>query len=130
MKKKYLILLLPLIFTGCFGKAGSGILTAECKRNVQTASIEEVDRYIFEYVNGNITKIKITKSYNQDVDLEASMKAYNTFNGVNASISGMEITYDFDLDIVSDEVKDIFDIKDTYNEQIKTLKNLDYICND
>ena len=130
MKKKYLVLLLPLLFTGCFGNAGNGILKQTCTKEITTVNLIEEDKYIFEYVSGNITKMEIKKSYNMELDLEASMKAWNTFNGVHASISGNEITYEFDMNEVSDEVKEYFNIKDTYNEQVKTLTNLEFKCND
>ena len=133
MKKvKYLILLLPFLATGCLGLSGSGILTTTCTRTESSYTLEDVDIYKIEYKEGDITNVTLTKNYN-GVDLTTSLityqKAYENSTGVHITINENSIIYNFDMSkITNDEIKKSFNLKTTYNEQIRALKEIGFTC--
>ena len=70
----------------------------------------------------------IKKSYTNEVGLDGYSKAWNTFDGVTSEIDGNTITFEMDINTISDEVKKDFNIESTYNDQVKKLKDLGYTC--
>ena len=128
--KKYLILFLPFLLTGCFGLNGSGDLETTCTKQVEdNIYIKENDTYKLEYNQGDINKIILTKTYEGEVSgLNTYKKAYENEPGVDVSITDNSITYTFDMLEVSDEIKSLFELKDIYNDQIKLLKSKNYSC--
>ena len=125
--KKYLVLLIPLLMTGCFGNAGSGVLESTCTKTTGV-TIKEETTYNFQYKKGDITKMTIKKSYTNEVGLDGYSKAWNTFEGVTSEVDGNTITFEMDINTISDEVKKDFNIEYNYNNQIKKLKDLGYTC--
>ncbi|MBR1376630.1 MAG: hypothetical protein IJ565_02335 [Bacilli bacterium] len=130
-KVKYIVILLPLVLTGCFGLSGSGNLKNTCIKKEETNYSKEIDTYTLEYYQGDINKITLVKEYS-GIDMKSALetyqKAYATEKGVNVQVSGNTITYIFDISKVSDEVKTTFNLKDTYSEQSKTLQSLGFTC--
>ena len=130
-KLVFLIFLLPLLLTGCFGESGSGNLTSICQKTIDTNVLKETDTYTINYKEGNISTIILVKSYT-GMNLESSLityqKSYENSKGVHIDVGENDITYNFDMLKVSDEIKKVFDLKDTYNEQVKLLKDIGFTC--
>ena len=133
MKKlKYLVLLLPIFLTGCFGLNGSGVLTNECVMETTTPWLTEVDKYVITYKEGKISNVEIINSYN-GIDMSTAMdtykKTYENEKGVTISIDNNTITSKIDMNKVSDNIKSAFNLKNNYNDQVKTLTEDGYTCN-
>ena len=128
---KYLILLLPLVLTGCFGNAGKGVLTNECVSKIETQWMTETDKYTITYKEGKVTNVVISNQY-EGFDMKESMethkKAYEKEKGVNITIDNNTITKEFDMNKVNSNIKEVFNLKDSYNEQIKVLTDQGYTC--
>lgn len=134
MKKSLLLVgiaFLSFSVTGCFGNNGKGVLNASCTKEEKSYNLTETNTYEFEYYKGNINKTTLTKSFD-GIDLSKTLdtykKAYETYDGVTSEVGENKITYTFDLSKVNDEVKNIFKLKDTYNDQIKTLEGEGFAC--
>lgn len=139
MKKiKYTILLvlIALSITGCFGMKSDGVLTATCERTEVGYTMEEKTTYQITYKEGDITNISLSKSYvvedgNLTNSLISYQYAYEKSDGVRISVDNETntITYNFDMTkLASDAIKKTFNLKTTYNEQIKTLKDIGFTC--
>ena len=128
---KYLILLLPLVLTGCFGNAGKGVLTNECVSKIETQWMTETDKYTITYKEGKVTNVVISNKY-EGFDMTESMntnkKAYEKEKGVNIKIDNNTITKEIDMNKVNSNIKEVFNLKDSYNEQIKVLTDQGYTC--
>lgn len=129
MKKYIFILILCLLTTGCFGKTASGNLETTCTKEEDTYGLIEKTTYTFEYYKGTITKVILTKEYSGE-DMTRSIDtyrlAYSTYNGITIDTSYNKITYTFDVNTISEDTKKVFNIKNTYNDEIKALN--DYNC--
>ena len=129
---KYLILLLPLVLTGCFGNAGKGELTSECIMKIETQWMTETDKYTITYKEGKVTNVVIANKY-EGFDMTESMntskKAYENEKGVNITIDKDTITKEFDMNKVNSNIKEVFSLKDNYNDQVKVLTDKGYTCN-
>ncbi len=129
---KYLILLLPLVLTGCFGNAGKGVLTNECVMKIETQWMTETDKYTITYKEGKVTNVVIANKY-EGFDMTESMntskKAYENEKGIIITIDNDTITKEFDMNKVNSNIKEVFNLKDTYNDQVKILTDKGYTCN-
>ena len=131
--KKYvfIIFLFSIILTGCFGGAGKGDLESVCTKTVDTTSLKETDTYTISYKEGNVKRVILTKKYT-GMDITASLttyqRAYENSNGVHIVVKDSGITADFDMGKVNDELMKTFNLKKTYNEQVKLLEDIGFTC--
>ena len=128
---KYLILLLPIFLTGCFGLNGSGVLTNECVKEENTPWMTEKDKYVITYKEGKISKIEITNEFDgidMNSSIESYKKTYEKDKGVSITSDNNKITYSFDMNKISNDIKKEFSLKDTYNDQVKVLIEQGYTC--
>ena len=131
--KKYvfIIFVFSLCLTGCFGSAGKGELESVCTKTVDTASLKETDTYTISYKEGEVKRVVLVKKY-IGMDITASLttyqRAYENSNGVHIVVKDSGITADFDMGKVNDELMKTFNLKKTYNEQVKTLEDLGFTC--
>ena len=131
--KKYvfIIFLFSAVLTGCFGNAGSGELESTCTKVIDSQVLKETDTYIISYKEGNIKNTILKKEYT-GMDISASLKTYQktyeSSNGVDINIENNTFTATFDISNVDDEIMNTCNLKKTYNEQVKTLKDLGFTC--
>ena len=131
--KKYvfIIIVFSICLTGCFGAAGKGELESVCIKSVDTKYLKEKDTYKISYKEGNVKRVILIKEYS-GMDITASLttyqKAYENSNGVHIAIKDSGITADFDMGKVADEIMKTFNLKKTYNEQVKLLEDLGFTC--
>lgn len=137
MKKlKYLILIVPFLLTGCFGLKSDGVLTATCERTEVGYKLEEKTVYTIKYKEGDITNIVLSKAYvvedgNLTNSLISYQYAYEKSEGVRISVDSENntIVYNFDMTkLASDAIKNTFNLKTTYSEQVKALENIGFTC--
>lgn len=132
--KKILILLIPLILTGCFGKVASGYLSSTCILKETSKELEEIITYKMDFKENVISTIALTKEYNNNSilsTLKSETKAYNSISGMAVSLAeeNNTITYTFDMTKVNDEnVINKFKLKHNYSDIVTELKKLGYIC--
>ena len=131
--KKYvfIIILFSICLTGCFGNAGKGELESTCIKSVDTKYLKEVDTYKLSYKEGNIKRVVLRREYS-GMDITASLttyqKAYENSNGVHIIVKDSGIEADFDMGKVADEIMKTFNLRKTYNEQVKLLEDLGFTC--
>ena len=128
---KYLVLLLPIFLTGCFGLNGKGVLTNECVKEEITPWMTEKDKYVITYKEGKISEIEITNEYeglDMSSSIDTSKKAYENEKGVTITTDNSKITYKFDMNKVNSNIKEAFNLKDNYNDQVKILTDKGYTC--
>ena len=132
--KKILILLIPLLLTGCFGKIGSGYLTSTCTLKQTSKSLEEIITYKVDFKENVISTITLTKEYNNDSILSAlksEEKSYTSISGMKVMLleTNNTITYTFDMKKINDKnIIDKFKLKNNYNDFASELKKLGYVC--
>ncbi len=130
--KKYLILIIlsSLVLTGCLGINGDGNLTSTCTKEEKSNIIDKKTTYVIDYKEGNINYITLTEEYSEDISntLNTYKKAYENETGVEVSTTNNSITYKFDMNKVSKDIKDTFNLKDTYNGLTKSLESENYSC--
>ena len=131
--KKYVLLLIPFLLTGCFGEVGKGNLSTTCIKIEYSSNIVETKKYEIEFSKGNINKITYTNSFESDsIDMSNAIKSYKKSYenevGVDITINGNSIIYIFSYDEISDNIKKEFDLTSKYNDQIKKLKGSGFTC--
>lgn len=122
--KKLFILILPLIITGCMN--ASGVLNSTCTKTTNA----EKQVYNFTYFKGNIESLNITKTYFVDVKntLLTEQLIYQSFDGVKIDVTDNTIYYEFDLSKVDNNIKERYNILDTYQKQVDKLEELGFTC--
>ncbi len=130
--KKYIVLvfMLSIVVTGCFGERGAGKLYTKCYKEINTSYLKETDTYDIYYREGDVFDIIITKKYD-GMDMKNEINTYKKMyesDAINITTTDNSITYNFDLSLISDDIKDTFNIKYRYNDEIKKLKELGFTC--
>ncbi len=132
--KKYLILLIVLLLTGC--EAAKGNLTSTCyKEEVGEVSLKET--YTLHYNSGSINTIEVLKEYS-GADVSSSINTYKalyeSYDGISVDATTSTIKYTFDLSKIDKSLVETlnlygtFSLYDNYNEEVKSLKKLGYTC--
>lgn len=127
----FMILLFSVIVTGCFGNAGSGELESVCSKVIDSQVLKETNTYTLYYKEGNINNVILNKEYvgmDMTTSLTTYQKAYENNDGISITLNDNGVTTKFDMSKVSDELMKTFNLKKTYNDQIKTLENLGFAC--
>ncbi len=127
----FIIFLFSVIVTGCFGNAGSGELESVCSKAIDSQVLKETDTYTLYYKEGNINNVILNKEYvgmDMTTSLTTYQKAYENNEGIIITLNDNGVTTKFDMSKISDELMKTFNLKKTYNDQIKTLENLGFTC--
>lgn len=143
--KKILILIIPLLLTGCFGGAGQGYLTNTCTKQEISDGFKSTETYVVDFKKDDINHVKITNSYESFNDsgklsLKAIKETVKNYNQKVKNMSGVIITivedtnnkaiitYDIDYSLISEENLKFFELVDDYNTQINKLKEKNMEC--
>lgn len=130
--KKYLLLFIPFLLTGCFGSM-DGTLVKTCIKEEYSANIVETKKYEVEFKKNNISKIIFTDSYSGDIDMSNAInsykKAYQNEEGITITSDDSSIKYVFEMDKISDKVKKDFNLTNKYNDLQKKFKESGIVCN-
>lgn len=142
MKKKYLILLLSLILTGCFfGEVGSGYTTKTCTKKTSLDDITLIEEKVIKQKDNNIVSIVIiNKIAGEETSTFKSLKnsylsEINNLKNLGIStniISDLEneysVSYEFDFSNISKELKEKYEFEDLFHNQIKKYEDEGYKC--
>jgi len=142
MKFKYLILLLPLIMTGClFGEVGSGFTTKICTRETSIDDITLIEEKVIKQKENNVVSIVFTnKIVGSDNSTFQSLKnSYlseaNNLKGLGVIVNAVEdvkneysVSYEFDVSSISEELKNKYQFEDLYHNQLKKYESDGYKC--
>lgn len=132
--KKFILLFIPFLLTGCFSSSLNGDLTTTCVKDEYSASITENKKYTLYFKKGDIYKIIYEDSFisNEKIDMSNAIKsyqkAYGNENGIVVKTSDNSITYEFSINDISDTIKKEFNINKDYNKQVKLLKESGFVC--
>lgn len=143
MKKIILILLFSFMLTGCFfGEVGSGLITKTCSKVTENENIKIIEEKIIKNQNNEVISViyKDTVTNNGNKDYFKALKSSyiseinslnnsNVLTEINEEIENeMIITYQFDYEKISDEIKNKYDLEKLNHIQIKKLEEQGYEC--
>ena len=143
--KKLIILLLPLLLTGCFGETGRGNLSSNCTINETYNSFSSDTIYDIKFKNNNITEIVITKNH-QALDKTAketlrltkiSVDDYNNYmekmNGVTVKVITNDdmnyvVSYNIDMTLINNADINELELSKKHSELTTKLKDKGLAC--
>lgn len=142
-KKIFITLLSSILLSGCFfGEVGSGYITKVCTKNIYYDDVEVIEEKFIKSKENNVVSIV----FNNTIKTE---KQNNTFKSIkNSYISELNslsdlglkteknedientliISYDFDLSIINDNLKNKYDFEELAHNQIKKYEEEGYEC--
>jgi len=132
--KKYLILIIPILLTGCLGEAGKGYITKTCKKteNINGNNLETTIQVRAK--QGNIETITITEVY-ENMNLESitnskksEQNLFKQTTGATLNIKDNEFTYEINKNEADETIKERFNILDEQHDQIKYYEENGYTC--
>lgn len=133
--KKAIILIMPILLTGCLGEAGKGYITKTCKKS-ETINGNAVETKIeIKAKQGNVESLTITEIYDKDMDLESitnskksEQNLFKQTSGATLDINDNVFTYKINKNEASDLIIERFNIHGEQHEQIKYYENDGYKC--
>lgn len=142
MKKKYLVLLISLMITGCFfGEVGSGITSKTCTRETSLDGITLIEEKTIKQKDNELRIIVVTnKIVGEPTTTFKSLKnSYlseikNLQNlGIKTSVIDdveheYSVSYEFDLNTISDDLKEKYEFENLYHNQLKKYEQEGYKC--
>lgn len=142
MKYKYLILLLVLMLTGCFfGEVGSGITSRVCTRETTIEEITLIEQKEIKQKNNEIINVLITnKIIGKENSTFKSLKNSYLSELNNLKLSGIttnvisdldneySVSYQFDFNTISENLKEKYEFEDLFHNQIKKYEKEGYKC--
>ena len=142
MKKKYLILGLLLLLTGCFfGEAGSGYTSKTCTLKTELEDITLIEEKIIKQKDNNIVSVTVTnKIMGKENSIFKSLKNSYLSEINNLKTLGIEtniisdleneysVSYILELDTISEELKDKYEFEDLFHNQLKKYEDEGYKC--
>lgn len=133
--KKIIILLTPLLLTGCLGETGKGYITKTCNKTENINGYTVDTNITIKSKKGNIETIIITETYDKNLDIEsitASKKSeqnsYTRTKGINLEINENIFTYTITKNEIPEEIKEKFNIKNEQHKQVKYYEENGYKC--
>lgn len=142
MKKIMLILMFSFLLTGCFGEAGSGIITKTCTKVTENDGITIKEERIIKNENNNVILVMYHNTVinnGDDTYFKALKNSYTSevnnlnSNSVDAQINLEEakefvVTYNFEYNKLSDEIKNKYDLTELNHNQIKKYEEQGFKC--
>ena len=127
--KKYFLIVMCFLLTGCLGEVGQGVINKECVKNEKdiNTSIQIKSK------EGNMESIVINEVYSIDVDsiLNSKMSEQNLYKqleGISLDISGNTFTYTIVVNNTTYLVKERFHIFDEQYKQIRYYEDNGFTC--
>ena len=141
MKKSYLILIITLMLTGCFGEVGSGITSKICTRETVIDDITLVEQKTLKQKDNKIISILIVnKIIGKENATYKSLKNSYLSESRNLSNLGVittikddvegeySVSYELDFTSMPTELIEKYEIEDLYHEQLNKYKEEGYKC--
>ena len=133
--KKTIILIIPILLTGCLGEAGKGYITKTCKKTESINNNTIETKIEIKAKQGNIETLTITETYDKNMDLESitnskksEQNLFKQTTGATLDINDNVFTYKINKNESSDLIIERFNIKDEQHEQIKIYEKDGYKC--
>ena len=133
--KKIIMPLMIILLTGCLGEVGKGYITKECKKTENINGMTQETSVEIRSKQGKIEKITITETYDKNLDLQiitnskkAEQNTYKNIDGIKVDINENIFAYTIEPDLIKDEIKDKFNIKDEQHKQINYYEENGYTC--
>lgn len=132
--KKYLILIIPMLLTGCLGEAGKGYITKTCtrKESINGNNLETTIKV--KAKQGNIETITITEVY-ENINLESitnskksEQNLFKQTTGATLNIKDNVFTYEINKNEADTIIKEKFNIMEEQHDQIKYYEENGYTC--
>lgn len=133
--KKILILIIPILLTGCLGEAGKGYITKTCEKKeiINGNNIETIIK--IKAKQGNIETITTIETYDKNIDLESitdskksEQNLFKQTTGATLYINENVFTYEINKNEASELIIKKYNILDKQHEQIKYYENNGYTC--
>ncbi len=133
--KKTLILIIPILLTGCLGEAGKGYITKICKKNEIINGNNLETNIIIKSKQGNIETLTITETYDKNIDLESiknskksEQNLFKQTTGATLNIENNIFTYVINKNEASELIIQRFNIQEEQHKQIKYYEDNGYTC--
>lgn len=142
MKKLIFALLFCLLLTGCFGEAGSGIITKTCIKTIEEEGLTITEERVIKNENNNIIVVifrDIITNNGDDNYFKALKNSYTSeVNSLNESnvLSTIDnekdkeliVTYNFNYKDLDEEIKEKYNLTDLNHNQIKKYEEEGFKC--
>ena len=133
--KKIIIPFIIIFLTGCLGETGKGYITKECKKIENINGMIQETNIKIKSKQGKIETITITETYDKNLDLQSitnskksEQNTYKNIDGIKIDINENTFTYTIEPNIIKDEIKDKFNIKEEQHKQINYYEENGYTC--
>lgn len=134
MKKK-ILLIIPLLLTGCLGEAGKGYITKTCKKNEIINGNNLETEISIKSKQGNIETMIIKETYEKNNDLESityskksEQNLFKQTTGATLNIEDNTFTYEINKKEASEIIIKRFNIQDEQHKQIKYYEDNGFTC--
>ena len=133
--KKTLVLIIPILLTGCLGEVGKGYITKTCNKE-ESINGNKIETSIqIKAKQGSIEKITITEKYDENMDLESITNSKKSEQNLFKQSSGITLNIDkniFTYEIIKNETSEFiiekYNINDEQYKQIKYYEDNGYTC--
>lgn len=133
--KKYFLLIITLLLTGCFGEVGKGYITKKCTKEENINGYNKTTIIYLKSKQDEIEEIKIEEIYDESIDLSSindSKKSeenlFNQIKGATIEINNNKFTYIVNLKESNDIIKEKFEIEEKAHKQLKKYEEQGYVC--
>ena len=142
MKKLIFSLLLCLLLTGCFGEAGSGIITKTCTKTIEEEGLTITKERVIKNENNNIILVifrdiitnngddnyfkALKNSYTSEVNSLNESNVLSTID--NEKDNELIVTYNFDYNNLDEMVKEKYELTDLNHNQVKKYEEEGFKC--
>lgn len=133
--KKTLILIIPILLTGCIGEAGKGYITKKCNKEEFVNGNKIETNIQIKAKQGNIEKITIIEKYDENMNLESitnskksEQSLFKQMDGVTLNIDKNIFTYEINKNEASEFIIKKYNITDEQYKQIKYYEENGYTC--
>ena len=144
MNKRIFVALLSSIFvSGCFfGEVGSGYITKTCTKVMTYDKVEVIQEKVLKSKDNNV----VTITFNNTISAEELNSTFKSIRNSyiselnDLSISGLKteqneelentlkVSYEFDMNNISEELRDKYDFEELTHKQIKKYEEEGYDC--
>ncbi len=142
MKKIIIILMFSFLLTGCFGEAGSGIITNTCTKVTEDDGIIIKEERIIKNENNNVILVMYHNTVTNNGDDKYFKALKNSYTSEVSNLSSVNVdakidlvkdkefvvTYNFEYGKLSDEIKTKYDLTELNHNQVKKYEEQGFKC--
>lgn len=132
---KKLLLIGILLLTGCLGEVGKGYIIKTCTKEEKINGLNKNTTITIKSKSGTPETIEIKETYDKNLDItsitnskKSEQNSYKQEKGITLNINNNEYLYIINVQEISEEIKEKFNIKTEQHKQTKYLEDDGYTC--